>query len=224
MKLRPNPTDDQLEEFNQKNEFVRDASPSEWLSYSEDLRDAAEVLWADSENGMLLDVHTTVNGTSRFEKTTGHARSYILLAGLALENAIKAMLVANDPTLINSGILQKALKSHKLLDLASRISGLSLSKEEQQVLKICEDAIPYWGRYPIPLSFDGLQPKEAATAEFRDGFAKLHSRLCKDVYFAIRDGWDSGVGPKTWLVRSRRYGDEIDLSERLPSEGTSSER
>lgn len=150
------------------------------------------------------------------EKATGHTRAYILLAGLSLENILKAMLIADDPTLIDAGSLARSLKSHKLMELAAAVLGLSLSEDEQRILRICQDAIPYWGRYPVPLRYNGIKAKEAATSEFREVYRSLHYRLCKAVYETVKDGWDSGVGPKTREVRSTRYGDEVDVKKPFP--------
>lgn len=211
MDLPNNATDEQTEELNQKQLFVRDAMPTEWLQYAEELGDAAECLWVRTDCAMELAWQTTVGGGERFEKAGAHARTYVLLAGLALENVLKGMLVARDPTLINQGHLHGSIRSHKLLELAGAMPDLSLSETEQRVLSICQDAIPYWGRYPVPLRYNGLSPREAATAQFRERFRALHSRLCRSIYESIKDGWDSGVGATTLQVRSSRYGDMVDI-------------
>lgn len=216
MKLPPNPTDDQLEEFNKKQLFTRDALPSEWLSYAEDLGQAAETLWADSDNRLELQAETQLDKSLEIIKSIAHSRSYILLASLALENVLKGLLVAGDSKLVSGGYLDKTLKSHKLVELARRINELVLSNDEESILEVCQDAIPYWGRYPIPLEYKGLKPKEAASSEFRDTFRTLHFRLCKRLYDLLKDGRDSGVGPKTLKMRSVRYGDSIDMKEKLP--------
>ncbi len=216
MELPPDTTDEQLDQFNQKQLFVRDAMPSEWLSYAEELAEATESLWSRSDNFMAIEMQTAATDTSQIERSAGHARSYILLAGLALENALKGILVSRNPSLVNQGHLHGSIKSHKLVELARSVTDLSLTDEDRHVLSVCQDAIPYWGRYPVPLRYDGLHPKEAATAEFRQHFRELHFRLCKSIYDAIKDGWDSGVGPQTLEVRSIRYGDEIDLKKPFP--------
>lgn len=213
MKLPSTSTDKQLEELNQKQLFVRDALPSLWLSYSEELEEAAEALWADRDNGLELNMETQAGGTASIKKSTAHARSYILLSGLALENVLKGLLIAHNSSLITSGQLDKLLKNHKLKELADSVKDLTLSLDEQRVLEICQNAIPYWGRYPVPLRYQDLQPLEAATLAFRDSFRNLHFRLCKTLYDLIKDGWDSGVGPKTSEIRSRRYGDTIGIKK-----------
>lgn len=152
----------------------------------------------------------------RLEQRAGHARSYILLAGLALENALKGILILGNPSLVNQGHLHGSIKTHDLLELARACPSLSLSDDDRHVLSVCQDAIPYWGRYPVPLRYAELLAKDAATSNFRRMFLDVHLRLCKTIYDAIRDGWDSGVGPQTLEVRSTRYGDEIDIKKPLP--------
>lgn len=209
MRLPPNPTDDEIEEFNKRQEFIRDALPVSWLNYAEELMEAAEALWADKNNGMMLQVETQSDGTLSQKRSSKHSRSYILLASLALENVLKGLIIANNPKLIDSGQLDGNLKSHKLINLAQKIQGLALSDDEEKLLQICQDAIPYWGRYPIPLDYKGLKPAEAASEEFHSCFHQLHFRLCKKLYDLTKDGWDSGVGPSTLHASSIRYRDEF---------------
>jgi hypothetical protein len=51
--------------------------------------------------------------------------------------------------------------------------------------------------------------------ERRDISLALFDRLAYSLYWAIRDGWNSGVGPRTLKIRSERYGDRIDPGESL---------
>jgi hypothetical protein len=216
MKIHDNLTDAEIDDLNNRQSFVRDAMPDSWLSYAEELEEAAEALWEVSDNGMLVEGDTQLDGSLVVKKSSAHSRSYILLASLALENVLKGLIIASDANLISTGRLDKTLQSHKLLDLAKKIAGLVLSKDEKHILQVCQDAIPYWGRYPIPLEYKGLKPKAAANDKFHTRFRKLHFRLCKSLYEMVKDGWDSGVGAQTLQIRSIRYGDKIDLKEKLP--------
>jgi len=216
MLLPPNPTDEQIDEYNKKQLFVRDALPIGWLEYSEELEEAAEILWANSGNGFSLQAETQLDDSTLIKKSSAHSRSYILLASLALENALKGLIIANDAKLISSGKLDKSLKSHNLTDLAKKIDGLILSKDEKRILQVCQDAIPYWGRYPIPLEYKGLKPVQAVNDRFRACFRQLHYRLCKSLYDLQQAGWDSGVGPLSFKMSNARYGDTIDIDEKSP--------
>jgi hypothetical protein len=216
MKLPENATDAQIEELNSWQSFVRDAMPDSWLSYAEELEEAAEVLWADSGKGVLIEGNTQVDGSFVAKKFSAFSRSYILLASLALENVLKGLIIAGDATLVSTGRLDKKLQTHKLIELSRKVDGLILSEDEQHILQVCQDAIPSWGRYPVPLEYKGLKPEEAANHEFRACFRRLHFRLCRSLYELVKDGWDSGVGANTLQMRSIRYGDTIDLKDELP--------
>lgn len=216
MKLPPNATDEQINELNNKQLFIRDALPASWLEYAEELETAAEALWEVIDTGLILQTETQIDGSLIIKKTTIHSRAYILLAGFALENVLKGLIIANNPSLITSGSLDESIKNHKLTELANKINSVTLSREERNILEICQDAIPYWGRYPIPQKYKGLKTAEEANDEFRSCFRQLHFRLCKLLYDLIKDGWDSGAGPATVKMRNRKYGDTIDLNEKLP--------
>lgn len=210
-------TDQELADFNSKQIFVRDAMPSEWLGYSEELAEAAEVLWTGAAESMRIGLDGDLaNGSGILTKSFPHPLSYLLLIGFALENALKAMAIAADPTLINSGSLDKKLKTHDLLDLSNFIGSLTLSDSEKELLSICSNAIPYWSRYPVPLTHKKVEVAGAATPQLRAIFLPLHYRLCETVYNQIKDGWDSGAGPRLAKMRSVRYGDTWNPKEPFP--------
>jgi hypothetical protein len=207
---------EELKELNAKVVFVRDAMPGAWLAYAEELMESAELIWREKDEGLRLEAEGARNGpqpgirlTQRPRRISSISRPYILLAGFALENLIKGLLVAQDPTHINQGKLSSSLKSHELLRLASQVEGLCLSEQEKGVCRIVQDAIPYWGRYPIPLEYNGVLPEVAIDDEFRESFLELHFKLGKRLHLTIRDGWNSGVGPRHLKRRNARYGDEI---------------
>jgi hypothetical protein len=203
-------------DFDSLQEFVRDACPSSWLDHAEELRDSAAYLWARNEDslGVSLTLDRDFQPTKEI-RVSAVSRTYMLLSGFALENVMKGRLVAVDPSLVNQGFLGGKLKSHNIVDLASEIPNLTLSIEEQQFCLNATKAIPYWGRYPIPLKKSQLLPEIRVDEILRHAFLGLFQRLAHDLYWAVRDGWDSEVGPKTLKFRSVRYGDSIDLKEPL---------
>ncbi len=198
-------------------EFVRDALPSQWLEYAEELRDNAELIWSHEDES--LRVGTAINVERRAVgdpfRVSGASRTYLLLAGFALENVLKGLLVLDDPCHINTGALSSELKSHNIEVLASKVRDLTLSEDEYQFCALVTTVIPYWGRYPIPLDKNRIMPEVGMTETRRHLFLGLFDRLAHRLYWSIRDGWDSGVGPKDLKMRSARYGDCIDPSEPL---------
>ena len=195
-----------LEAANRREVFVRDASPSSWLDLGEELRDAAEELWNASANHMRLVATLNEDKEPKSaEKIIGFSRPYLLLAGFAIENVVKGSLVATNPSLIASGSLDKSIKSHNLLALISKLQSIALSSGEQTFCQIASSAIPYWGRYPIPLDSNSVLPEVAVTESLREAFLQLFDRLATDLYWKVRNGWNSGVGSVTVKIRSAKY-------------------
>ncbi len=206
-----------ITESNKLQEFVRDASPAQWLQYTEELRDNAELIWSHEDESLRVGVVTNaercaVGGPFR---VSGVSRTYLLLAGFALENVLKGLLVLEDPRHINTGALSRKLTSHNIKGLASKVRNLTLSADEHQFCALVTAVIPYWGRYPIPLDKNRIMPEVGMTETRRHLFLALFGRLAHRLYWSVRDGWDSGVGPKDLKLRSTRYCDSIDPSEPL---------
>jgi hypothetical protein len=204
----------EAQQFTRKQLFVRNAMPDGWLEYADELKDTAEVLWQQREDSMRLEADLTLDGFPvQDAKYIGYSRPYILLSGFALENLIKGLLVAKNPTLVSSGTLNRDLKSHNLVTLASMVNWIKLTKKEMSVLKIAQEALPYWGRYPIPLNLNEIRKEVPLNADYRDTFVKMYDRLSKQLHDTIKDGWDSGVGPRLIRIRNVKRGDIIDRNE-----------
>jgi hypothetical protein len=208
-------TDSEVKSFNRRQLFVRDASPSSWLELGTELRDAAEELRKAGSASLRLEA--TLDSEQRpltSEIKRFLSRPYLLLAGFAMENVLKGMLVAGDPLHVSGGVLSSELKSHDLLALSKKVPSLVLSREESHFCDIATSAIPYWGRYPIPLRSNDVTPEVVITEPIRTAFLDLFDRLSQELYWKVRDGWDSGVGPRTLKVRDARY-ERIDMNEPL---------
>lgn len=201
---------------NQLQEFVRDGCPPSWLEYAEELRDAAELIWTQEQGSLRLHVQLSAKKRVLSKKETSPvSRPYLLLAGFALENLLKGLLILKEPKHITSGALSHELKTHDLLALSAQILGLRLSRKEESLCKQMTQAIPYWGRYPIPLKQQQVMPSLAVNENTRTVFLELFDRLAHELYWAVRDGWDSRIGVATIKMRSLRYGDKIDPKEQL---------
>jgi hypothetical protein len=127
--MDPNPDEsvtESIKDSNSLQEFVRDGSPDRWLEYAEELHDNAELIWIHEDEslrvGVLTDAEHYVAGDPF--RISGVSRTYLLLAGFALENVLKGLLVSSDPSLINTGALSR-LKSHNVEVLASKVQDLA---------------------------------------------------------------------------------------------------
>ncbi|WP_143536709.1 hypothetical protein [Rubricoccus marinus] len=215
-------TDAELERLNAQTLFVVNGLPSCWLNHADELRDAAEVLWNDKSNGLRVEDEPVVeieevrdgNLISEVPKVRREvskfyavSRPYLLLAGFAIENLTKGILVAEDPKLISDGVLGSEIKTNNLIHLLDKIDSVEASESERNFCSVASSALPYWGRYPIPLHHGGVMPEVGMDATMREAYLSLHDRLGLTLYSRVKNGWDSGIGARTVSLYSRRYED-----------------
>lgn len=213
-------TDAELKELNAQTLFVVNGSPGSWLDHADELRDAAEVLWNDRSNGLRVEADPVVEieevregnlisevprVSSQVSKFYAVSRPYLLLAGFAIENLAKGILVAGNPALITDGTLRPEIKTHKLIQLLDKIDSVEVSEAERKFCSVASSALPYWGRYPIPLHHGGVMPEVGMDDSMREAYLSLHDHLGLDLYKRIKDGWDSGIGARTLSLYSKRY-------------------
>lgn len=110
---------------------------------------------------------------------------YAMLAGLALENLVRGLIIKTDPTLVGPDKFDAKLTggAHKL-DHLFKMAKVSVSKEEAAFLETCSDCVLWAGRYPVPkkrhagkerLEFHGTFPKVFETL-FTRVEAQLNSK------------------------------------------------
>jgi hypothetical protein len=140
-------------------------SPGEWLETADGL---LEVL-----NEMAPSVRAAwgrnVEWMESQRKQVPYGRSlppdevfgvYLMIGGFAVENILKAAMVARRHTEFaglfdKDGKLPAPLKSHALFDLAKSLS-LELTDTDESMLRRMEFAIAWYGRYPVPSRFGVL--------------------------------------------------------------------
>ena len=195
--------------------FVRDALPGEWRNYAHELKDSAEELWQGKRNSFThtFAKYIDVENGDPFIHTDDRvvssiSRSYVLLAGFALENLLKGLKVSSDPSLITDGSLDDELKTHNVADLAGDVEEVEVTDAEMEFCELAESAIPYWGRYPVPLSKNSVVASVGIDEEDREDFLSLFEKLDEELYVRIRDGWESGIGVKSGPKYDRQYDPE----------------
>jgi hypothetical protein len=86
---------------------------------------------------------------------------HMMLAGFAIENLCKGHLAGRltwkERKKVKVGELPKCLDGHKILKLATR-TGMTLSEFERDLLARITEVIWWRGRYPAPLSHNGIVP------------------------------------------------------------------
>ncbi len=99
----------------------------------------------------------------------GSVPIYMMIAGLAIENFCKGFLVtqltvAEIEAIIDSARLPRPLSSHNLPRLVDLL-GMPMSFGERCRLGAVWKAVVWRARYPIPTSWEGLQPTLESTSD-----------------------------------------------------------
>jgi hypothetical protein len=175
-------------ELTLKQRFILSAFPTEWAAYADELKHAADLLHKQEGKGLIVWVDHTGHSRSKSHVS----RSYILLAGFALENVLKGLIVLANPQYVSSGKLDPKLRDHDLIKLSRQVEGLVLSPDEQRLCAIAREAIPYWGRYPVPKKAEELKEEQLLTTGFHETFLGLYHRLRDSLESGITKGWDGG--------------------------------
>ena len=124
--------------------FVDFANPHSWLLTAVNLHDQA--LFLNCSIGRSMLTRTDQEGDS----TTwdGVNKSVFLLGGFALENAIKAFLVYENPQWISNGKLSSQLRSHSLVLLQKKSQQIPYKNRYVSILREFEAGLESWARYP----------------------------------------------------------------------------
>jgi len=140
---------DMLEEYKKTGQI-----PLIWQYTAREFVCAANILRAKYEDENFFTQNAP--GESSSNKPYNAIR---LLYGLAMENLLKGLLVAQGIDATSTGELNKQLKSHKLVHLWE-MAGLPLTGQTESVLKILRWAVET-GKYPI-----GTKPDPNAPTTF----------------------------------------------------------
>lgn len=127
-------------------------SPDAWRRVAIGLKRSADIIW-----GKWFKIFKRLEG-GRTATTTPQEGgdlylllpTFLLLYGLAIENASKGLLVAKDSSIVKSVIKWKVKEGgHNLRELYTA-TGLSVATDEQELLDALTQAVLWAGRYPVP--------------------------------------------------------------------------
>ena len=156
-----------------------------WRPVALSLLFAADTLWKRVRQGLVeFDEISRLGDLSEAADVGLRLRGpFFLLAGLAVENLLKAIIVkrmhAENRPVTEGNVLRLERGRHSLIAL-SRSAQITLSSEEREVLARLSTFVPWAGRYPVPI-------KKTDTTQSRitrsDDFARIKiflSRLEKE--------------------------------------------
>ena len=129
--------------------------PSSWLSSAERLREAAEVIFAAEQHRekpyfeAYQEACETARGqTDHSAEIRADPPNYVpaqMLYAFAIENILKGIIVAKDPTKIRSEKI--AFDNHTLAGLAAE-AGVDLAIQDPTILEALTELAVWAGRYP----------------------------------------------------------------------------
>lgn len=127
-------------------------TPEAWRRTSISFKRSADIIWEK-----WFNVFKRLDGDRPLKVTSQECGDiylllpiFLLLVGFAIENALKGLLIAEDPSIVESKVKWK-IKSggHDLRELYKQ-TNLSITAEEQELLDALTQAVIWAGRYPVP--------------------------------------------------------------------------
>ncbi len=146
--------------------FQAAQQPAMWLRCAKRLRDAAELILTDQrprEVAYFRAVDDASNAAAALLATSGssttveveaEAPNYLpaqLLYALAIQNALKGLIVLRSPKLADPRKFNKSIANHDLLKLA-QLANIALYDQEAPLLRALSQITMWAGRYPVALS------------------------------------------------------------------------
>ena len=166
--------------------FAQAAHPHSWMLVADNLYEQSVALYHRFPSGKTTQ--TDGNGSILGEWPSS-SRSTFLLAGFALENAIKAFLVYEHPQWVSNGVLARSLRSHALVALAQESSLIPWQKRGPAILSRFEQGLESWARYPCALSATETEAEQNLPPALWAGYLGLMRAYGKALMALLQQGW-----------------------------------
>ncbi len=167
-------------------EFAQAAHPHSWMLVADNLYEQSVTLYRQFPSGKTTQ--TDGNGSILGEWPSSN-RSTFLLAGFALENAIKAFLVYEHPQWVSNGVLARSLRSHALVALSQESSLIPWQKRGPAILSRFEQGLESWARYPCALSATETETERNLPPTLWAGYLGLMRAYGKALMALLQQGW-----------------------------------
>jgi hypothetical protein len=204
---RPKFTEEQCKKFEDA------ANPHQWLLSADQLHVQAVELYDRRGRGMLSRVGVGVPTVS-WDETN---KATFLLCAFALENAIKAFLVYEDPKWVSDGYLHNEICSHKLATLSRKSTLIPYRKRDEWVLAAFEEGNESWMRYPCYRRASDLQIEPQLHDKLWGGYLRVMRGYGLKLMRLLSSGWQGTHGfAGSWQMKGEWLG--AQLSKADPSE------
>ena len=167
------------------------ANPHCWFMTADNLYEQAVFLKKRKGRSFL----TFTNHQRDFRITwDGANRATFLIGGFALENAIKAFLVYENPNWISNGKLARHLRSHSLTSLQKQSSLIPYKNRYLGVLRSFEAGLESWARYPCGLAVEYSELEPVMPNELWDQYLTVMSAYGNRLEKLLSKGWHGPHG------------------------------
>ncbi|WP_426029699.1 hypothetical protein [Caulobacter sp. DWP3-1-3b2] len=184
--------------------FADAANPHQWFLVADNLHEQAVGLYKLRKQGGKVVRRGRNETTIAWDNTN---KATFLLCALALENAIKALLVYENPDWIGDGYLHAEMCSHKLASLGDRSTLIPYRKRDRWVLVAFEQGNESWMRYPCGRRANDVQAEESLHHELWSGYSRVMRGYGNKLIKLLGKGWSGphGVGGR-WEVAGEWLG------------------
>ena len=172
-------------------DFAERANPHSWLLVADNLHEQAVRLRRGGPAGYLTLQEPTGRVLARWPAEN---RAVFLLAGFALENALKAFLVYQNPEWVSNGRLARRLKTHSLTNLSMLVVDLPWPKRGPPVLREFERGLESWARYPCALAAEDSEAEPVLRDALWRQYLGLMSAYGKALMTLLARGWSGPHG------------------------------
>jgi hypothetical protein len=182
--------------------FAEMASPHGWLMTADNLFEQCALQYQRRGRGYL----TLKDRHGRQLRWDTVDRSVFLLGGFALENAIKAFLIYENPHFVADGKLASELRSHRLVKLKRASTTIPMPVRSESIIEVFEEAIETWSRYPSGLTAYQTDHQRWFTPELWGRYSDLMRRYGRKLRAHLEKGWAGphGSGGK-WTFGSQQF-------------------
>lgn len=168
------------------------ANPHAWLLVADNLHEQAAQIYANRKSSTIV---TKINANREIvSQARGIDRPVFLLGGFALENAIKAFLVYENPEWVSNGELSRQLRSHSLIGLQNKSHLIPTREDYIAVLEAFESGLNSWFRYPYALSALDTKKKECLFDRLWEGYGTVMRAYSRELRGLLRNGWNGPHG------------------------------
>jgi hypothetical protein len=181
------------------------ANPHSWLMMADNLHEQATEIY---QGRGLSTIITKVNENNEIlQQTRGIDKSVFLLGGFALENAIKAFLVYENPVWVSNGRLSRNLKSHSLTGLQKLSKQIPYKRRYLHILKAFESGLDSWFRYPCALTVADTKEEGHLFDHLWDGYGRVMCAYGKKLGALLDKGWNGPHGTYgRWIIQGQSLG------------------